>query len=175
MSSGLDTTFEVLAATNNEAASDLLLESLESTRSDVKFGALNAVTKRRSPRLHNELLRRWHTFNERAKLILVDSSPRLTKAIRDAILSQDQQLSANGCDAVLRMSEYDLIPVLVTAAEEHHNPNRDLAAGAILALAETLYDEVVTPRDYRNRRDPQSVRAPSSARDCGSILGAYHV
>lgn len=158
MSSGLKTTFEWLAATKNEAASDLLLEALGSARSDVKFAALNAVTRRRSPRLHHELLRRWHTFSERAKSILVDSATRLTKAVRDAILSQDEQLAANGCDAVWRMSEYDLIPVLVTAAEEPHNPSRDKAAATILALCENLYDELAMPRDYRKRRDPQIVR-----------------
>ena len=56
------------------------------------------------------------------------------------------------------MSEYDLIPVLVTAAEDQHNPNQDKAAGTILALAELLNDKLATPRDYRNRRDPQIVR-----------------
>jgi len=158
MSSSLKTTFDLLAETANEAATDVLLEALDSPRSEIKFAALKVVTQRRSTRLHNELLLRWHTFNERAKSILVESSSPLTKAVRDAILSQDNQLAANGCDAVLRMSEYDLIPVLVTAAEESKNPNQDQAAQTILALSELLYDEVVLPRDYRKRRDPQVVR-----------------
>jgi hypothetical protein len=67
-------------------------------------------------------------------------------------------LGANGCDAALRMTEYDLIPVLVTAAEDQNNPNRERAARAILSLAESLNDEVTTPRDYRNRRDPRVIR-----------------
>jgi len=81
MSGGLKTTFDLLAATKNEVASDLLLETLESVRSDIKFTALSAVTKRRSSRLHDELLRRWHTLSERAKAVLVDSAPRLTRAV----------------------------------------------------------------------------------------------
>ena len=158
MSSGLRTTFDLLAATRNEAASDLLLETLCSVRSDIKFTALHAVTERRSLRLHHELLLRWHTFNERAKTILVDSGTRFTEAVRGALLSPDEQLGANGCDAVLRLSEYDLMSVLITAAEDPHNPNQDKAAGAILALAELLNDELANPRDYRNRRDPHIVR-----------------
>jgi HEAT repeat protein len=158
MSGGLEITFDLLAATKNEAASDLLLETLTSERSDIRFTAFKAVAKRRSPRLHNHLLARWHTFNERAQGILVESSTRLTQAVRDAILSQDDQSGSNGCDAALQMREYDLIPVLITAAEDKNNPNREKAARAILSLAESLNDEMVTPRDYRNRRDPRVIR-----------------
>ena len=158
MSGGLKTTFDLLAATKNEAASDLLLETLESAQRDIKFTALSVVAQRHSSRFHVELLRRWHMLSERAKAALVDAGARLTKAIRGAILSQDEQLGENGCDALLRMSDYDLMPVLVTAAEDQHNPNQDKAGGTILALAELLIDEVATPRDYRNRRDPQIAR-----------------
>ena len=50
------------------------------------------------------------------------------------------------------------MPVLINAAEDESNPNRELVSTTLLQLAEELYEELASPRDYRKRRDPQLVR-----------------
>ncbi len=158
MTGGLDKSFAVLAKTRNEAATGMLLKLLDAASSEVRLAALRAVARRRSAAAQLELLRRWHTFSGRSKSIVAEHTGRISAVLRDAVLSADEQLCGNACDVVQRLREYDLIPALITAAEDRANPLADLAADTLLALAEMLFDELAGPRDYRNRRDPQLVR-----------------
>ncbi|MDA1054264.1 MAG: HEAT repeat domain-containing protein [Planctomycetota bacterium] len=159
MAGGLEVTFSVLAKTQNEAAVRVLLGALDVSDRSVQIGVLRALLARRSATGQRELLRRWHTLGKRWKSIVADSGGRLSNAIRDAVLSPDEQLQANGCDAVLTLREYDLIPALITAAEEKSNPRAERSAETLLLLADALCEELVAPRDYQNRRDPHAVRA----------------
>lgn len=152
---GLELTFSVLAKTQNEAAVRVLLDALDSQDRDVQVGALRAMLARRSPTAQRELLDRWHTLSKRWKRIVADSGGQLSNAIRDAILSPDEQLHQNGCDAVLTLREYDLIPLLVTAAEDTSIPRAEKSAETLLLLADSLCEELAAPRDYQNRRDPR--------------------
>ncbi|MBC8350512.1 MAG: HEAT repeat domain-containing protein [Planctomycetes bacterium] len=159
MASGLELTFSILSKTQNEAAVAVLLNALDSTDRNVQAGALGAVLSHRSPTGHRELLRRWHALSKRWKKLASDSPGRLTSAIRDAVLSSDEQLHANGCDAAIVLREYDLIPALLTAAEDSSNPHADRSAETLLQLVSAMSAELAVPRDYRNRRNPHLVRA----------------
>ncbi len=155
MTGGLELTFSVLAKTQNEASVRVLLDALDASDRDVQVGALRALLARRSPAGQRELLDRWHTLSKRWKNIIADSGGRLSNAIRDAILSPDEQLHQNGCDAVLSLREYDLLPLLITAAEDPSNPRAEHSAETLLLLADSLCEELAAPRDYQNRRDPR--------------------
>ncbi len=159
MSDGLELTFSVLAKTRNEAAVPVLLDALDAPDRSVQVGALRALLARRSAAGQRELLDRWHTLSRRWKKIVADSGGRLSSAIRDAILSPDEQLHQNGCDAVLTLREYDLIPLLVKAAEDTANPRAEHSAETLLLLADSLCEELAAPRDYQNRRDPRVAHA----------------
>ena len=149
VSSGLDKTFEVLTSTKNEAATGVLLGALDSANRDVQAAALKALVQRRSGSGHRELLNRWHTLGKRAKASVAEFGGRISSAVRRAVLSAEEQLAINGFDAVMCLREFDLIPVLVTAAKDKGNPNARRAAQTILALAEILYEQLALPRDYR--------------------------
>ena len=159
MAGGLEITFSVLAKTQNEAAVRMLLHALDASHRGVQVGALRALLARRSPAGQRELLCRWHTLSKRWKKIVADSGSRLSNTIRDAILSLDEQLHLNGCDAVLTLHEYDLIPALITAAEDSSNPRAEHSAETLLLLADTLCEELAAPRNYQNRRDPRLAHA----------------
>ncbi len=158
LSHGLATTLELLKSTKNEAAVGLLIPALDSAHQAIRDGALEALLARRSEAGQKEIIRRLHTVNARWKSIIESHHGLMSQALRDAVLATQPQLCANGCDAALWFREFDLIPALINAAEDEANPNRDLVAATLLSLAETLYDELAAPRDYRNRRDPQLVR-----------------
>jgi hypothetical protein len=158
MGGGLELTFQILAKTGNEAASSVLLAGLQSPHRAVQEGALRGLLARRSHQGQRELIRRWDSLSDRWKSIVAETPGRICGAVRDAILGSDKELCENGCDAVLYLREYDLLPALINAAEDEANPHRDLAARTLLQLSELLYDELASPRDYRRRRDPQLVR-----------------
>ena len=165
MNDPLKTTLDLLGHINNEAAVEVLTGILDGPESPLQIPALKAMLVRRDPVAPVELLRRWHTMDESWRQVIADHGIRLERAIRDAILGTDEQLCMNAFDAAITVADYDLIPVLITLAEDTGNPRSDLGATAILSLTEKLHDEIAGPRDYSNRRNPQIIRV----RVCGSL------
>lgn len=159
MPPGLDRTFNLLAHTPNEAAVGVLLRAFESSNRDAADQALKAALQRRSRPLSLEVLRRWHMLGDHARLLVREKQDWLHGAIRTALVSYDEQFYRNGCEAMLATHEYALAPVLVAAAEDPANPLGDLASETTLLLAEQLHDELHSPRDYRDRRDPATLSA----------------
>ena len=167
---GLSKTLDLLAKTPNEAAIGLLIPALDSADTTVQEGALRAILDRRSPTGQREVLKRLHTAGDRWRQIIVERGGRMTHGLRDAVLSTDLQMCRNGCQAIVWFHEYDLVPALITAAEDESHPNADLAAATLVELADLLYAELAGPRDYSNRRDPQLVRRHFTTSLEGSLL-----
>jgi HEAT repeat protein len=151
-------TFQLLTTTRNESALDVLLWGLESGEPHIQDAALRGLIERRSAAGHRQLVARWHTFAENWKSLLVERAGRVEGALRAAIVSTDFELHRNACDAVVEMREYDLVPTLLMAAEDKGNAHAQIAARAAVELCARLYQELSSPRDYRNRRDPALVR-----------------
>jgi HEAT repeat protein len=155
--SGLKTTLAVLGQTKNEAAIPVLLAALDAPNLAVQSGTMQALLERRGPAGARELLKRWHKLSERWKKAATDQVGKITGVIRDGILSGDEQTVKNACDAVLWVRDYDFVPVLVNAALDGSNPQAELAADTVIALCDSLCEELATSRDYK-RRDPQLAR-----------------
>jgi HEAT repeat protein len=151
-------TMQVLAATGNEAAVDVLLVALDSPHAEIQEGALTALLDRWSAVGQREVVRRWNRWDESRKNIICERPGRIHDALRDAILGHEPQLFTNACDIVLWAKEYDLLPALLTASEDRGNPLGDEAARTLLALADLLFEELASPRGYLARRDPQLIR-----------------
>ncbi len=158
MNNSLEKTFAVLTDTPNEAAVSVLLSALDTSDALIQESALQTLLHRRRSCGQRELLQRWHTLNERWKRIVAEHPRRIANAVRHAILSTDTQLCTNGCDALLRIREYELMPTLITASRAPDNPQAELALGTLLQLAELLYDEMTGPRDRKRGRDPSRTR-----------------
>lgn len=158
MRSGLKTTFELLGQTKNEAAVGVLLSALEASDLQVQSGGLESLLKRRGTAAPRELLSRWHELSERWKKVAAQKVARISGAIRDAILSGDEQLLKNGCDATVWLCEYDLVPTLVTATLDETNPHSELTAQTIVTLCETLCDDLSSSLDNKKQRHAQTAR-----------------
>lgn len=158
MNRGLEITFGVLTKTSNEAAVDVLISALDSSSREIQEAALQAILSRRAASGQREIIRRLHAVDEHWKGIIAENRGRMSQALRDAVLDADPQLVQNASQAILWFQEYDLIPTLVTAAEDDSNPHAQLAAETLVALCDLLYEELASPRDYHLRRDPQLVR-----------------
>jgi HEAT repeat protein len=155
---GLAKTFELLAATDNEAAVDVAIIALESPQLAIRQAAVEVLLRRRSVRGHRQLFDRWQTLDSRSLEMIDAQRGRMTQALRDSLVCETAQSVHNACQATLRLHEYDLLPVLLTVAEDPQRRDSNLAAATLLELGDLLYLELTSPRDYRNRRDPQLVR-----------------
>ncbi|HVA46506.1 MAG TPA: HEAT repeat domain-containing protein [Pirellulales bacterium] len=155
---GLSITFDLLARTENEAATGLLLHALESPDRHVSEAALRTLLKRHSLAGHQQLLRRLHALDPHWREILHEYRGTMSHALRDALVSSDGQSCANSCQAILWFHEYDLMPALINVLENESNPNAPLAAETALKLAELFYDDLAGTHNFRPRQDPRTLR-----------------
>jgi HEAT repeat protein len=157
-------TLQFLAETENEAAVPVLLAGLHAPQRRLPKQVLQSLLQRSSPTAEMEVLVHWHEWKDGLRTLLHRKPDWLSGAIRAALAgprdpATGDQLFRNACDAALRLNDFDQIPALAIAAADRTNPNAQIAADAVLILAERLFDELHAPRDYRVRRDPQLQRA----------------
>ena len=155
MPGGLAATFELLATTANEAAVPVLVAALSSPRRELRDCAFSALLCRHGPVAEAEILKRWRSLSDPWKRQIQSKHDWLSNAIRQALVRGETDPYECACDAAVFTHDYDVIPVLVAAAENKAHPQGKLAAATVLELAELLAEELNAPRDYRVRRDPQ--------------------
>lgn len=155
--SDLARTFGLLLDTGNEAAVPVLVDALESLDPYIQDDAFRTMLERHHGVSQQRLIERWHRLSERWRLQIAQHPGRVTRAVRSSIFSSDAALCANGCDALLYIREFDLIPALVAGIEEGNNPHAPLVAQTLLSLCELLQDEIAGPRDKPRLRDPERV------------------
>ncbi len=163
MIGGLEKTWRVLAVSPNESAVDLLLISLDSPTETLVAGSVRCLVDRRSSRGMAELVRRWDRLSTSCREIIAERPDRLAGALRDALVQGDSALGSNACHAAIWLREYELAQVLINVAEATTHPHSELAAKTLLRLAELLYEEMTSPRDRTQARDPQAARTRMAA------------
>lgn len=151
-------TLELLARTTNESAVSVLMAALKSSDVAVQDGALEALINRRTGSAQSELVRHWSELTERWKWTIAQHPRQVAPAVRNAILSPDEVLCTNGCDALLRIREYESIATLITTAREAAEPLATLTATTLVQLAERMHEELQLPAESRQRRDLVGIR-----------------
>jgi HEAT repeat protein len=158
LASGLATTLELLTNTDNEAAVQVLIPALDCPDPAVQEGALVALLKRRTAAGGREILDRLAQMKPEWKTIVRQHRSRMTGAIRDAILDNDDSVCEKGCRAAVTFRDYDLMSTLLTALDSPDQPHAEVAANTTLELVQALCEELAGGRDPSDRRDPQMVR-----------------
>lgn len=159
MTTGLDATLTLLTTTDNEAAVPVLVPALDSPFGRIRHGALRAILARRSVAGHREVLRRLHLLDEGSAEILRQHPGRLTAAIREALVSEEEQLCANACRAMVWFRQYDLIALLLGVLEDSSDDRVSLAARTLGQMIDLLDEELTSPSAVDSRRDPQVTRS----------------
>ncbi|MCH7726459.1 MAG: hypothetical protein IH991_08285 [Planctomycetes bacterium] len=158
MSEPLDITFAMLEKTGNEASVAVLMAALRNKQWKIQEPALRAILGRRSPAAHRQLILRWNDLPDRMRQVIQERSDHLSGAVRDAILGSNEKLNREGCDAVLCLRDFDLLPALVTAVEDEANSQRELAGQTLFRLIEMLHEDLATSAKAKSGRDPRAVR-----------------
>lgn len=154
----LKTTFEVLSTSRNEAAVPVLIGALENGEEKIFEGALKSLVARRNRSGHYALLSRWHKLTEEQRELVREGRGRMTAALRDCILSDDDQTFDNAVDIVEEFSEFDLISTLVTLSENKSHKHAAKATTLVTQMANLLSEMVHGQRDKKDRRDPNMIR-----------------
>jgi HEAT repeat protein len=158
VSNGLKTTFRLLGKTPNEAVLRTLVPALDSPQPEIREAALKTVLLRRNPAGHRVVLTRLHELDEDLQEIVRAHSHRITPTIRNAVLGSDRQFCANGCTCAIWLREYELVPALVSAAEDRATPNGPLVSDTMLELAYLLASELASGSSKQGRRDWETLR-----------------
>ncbi len=157
MSARLAITFDVLGRSRNDAATATLLAALESGEDGVFDGAVRALVRRTSKQGHVAVLERWHTLADELKLAVDENQGRMGGALREGLLSRDDQMFANACDVARESGEFDLAPTLLTVAEQGSPQRSDVATALVIGLVGRL----LKPGDEEQSgfsRHPETIR-----------------
>lgn len=147
MLSGLARTFSLLKETANEAAVPVLVAALDSSDLAIQEEAVQAILGRRKGAGQRVLIERWPQLPERWKLQIARHPRQISSAVRSAILGTEPELCVSGCDALLYLRDYELIPTLVAGVERPNQPQLALVGHTLLSLCEILEEELSGPRD----------------------------
>jgi len=155
--SGLKQTFDVLAASRNEAATAVAIAAFQSDDLSVREYAIQALTARRNKSGHLAVLRRWHELTEPQQEMVLEGRVRIGSALRDAILSDEPKLFANACEIVRLTSDFDIVPTLVNIAEDANHPHSRQATILVHELVARLAVLSREPKSERSRRNPEAI------------------
>lgn len=154
MLSGLARTFSLLKETPNEAAVPVLVAALDSSDLAIQEEAVQAILGRRKGAGQRVLIERWPQLPERWKLQIARHPRQISSAVRSAILGTDPELCTSGCDALLYLRDYELIPTLVAGVERPNQPQLTHVGHTLLSLCEMLEEELSGPRDMGRHNEP---------------------
>lgn len=158
MTTGIQKTWNVLARTRNRAAVPVLAAAMVSPDGQMRSGALRALARRSDPESLQQALAHYGRFQEQEKAVLAEAlrdMPRwLTATLGDAAQHGDATRCQNACQVAILCHDYDLIPKLVTVAEDRHHPHVDQVAATLFRLANLLHHELRNKQRERGRRDP---------------------
>jgi HEAT repeat protein len=167
MSRGIATTFDLLTATPNEAATGVLRAALDSSHPAIALAALRGLVARPGREGHREILRRVPRLGAALRGAFTEGSGFMQPVLREALLGESRQECFAACQVVLWAREYDLLPTLLALVGPESNssqhPHSDLGRRTVLELADILFDELHASRSSPKRRDPQACRGHAVA------------
>jgi hypothetical protein len=158
MPTNFENTCDALARSRNEAATAALLAALESADGAVYEGVVRAIVKRTSKAGHLAVLRRWHHLSQSLRRAVDENQGRMGGALREGLLSPDDQLFANACEVARESGEFDLAPTLITVAEQPDGPRSQQATHLVVELVERLVHARNDEEAGGYSRHPETIR-----------------
>jgi HEAT repeat protein len=159
MTGGIDTTFDILTRTANEAANRVLIPALDYGMAPIRDRAFQTILRRRSAAGHREIIQRLHTLPSEWQDDVLKNHARMVPALRDAILGDDVHLCGNACLATAWFREYELIPSLLRTLDRTEAPDPDVAGRTLMYLAGALCEDLTADASESAwSRDPELVR-----------------
>jgi hypothetical protein len=139
----------------------VLLVAIGSQHEAIRLGAIRALVDRRNHAGHREILERFPHYNDRAQAVVTEtlrrSTHRMKPALEEAITAENLDLCESACHLITQGRVYELMPTLVTVAENRVHRHSARAAATLVQLAQLLHQEVTGEASERTC-DPMFVR-----------------
>ena len=129
MSEQLLATFQYLAKTENEAASEVLVAGLDYPHRTIRGLAVRSLLERRDPQGHREVFRRLASLDEQCREVINERPERMAAAVSDALQRPRPEDCAAACDAIVSFRLYGVLPTLVSVLTETKTTHTELLAG----------------------------------------------
>ncbi len=142
MSERFNITFRHLAATENSAATELLITGLDSRYRPTREGSLRALLERRDEVAHAEIFKRLPTMDEGARALLNEKPERLAALMSEALRDPQKETRAVAFDVIEKVPLYDCYPSLIARLVDEQFPEKEKAAQVAFKLAESFYAEL---------------------------------
>ncbi|MFO0946660.1 MAG: HEAT repeat domain-containing protein [Planctomycetota bacterium] len=175
MSFGLSRTLEVLAASENLAANDLLVEIVFHGEPEQASSALEFVLAKRYPEALFRLVAGYHLLSEASRKKLLTIGNRLSNSIRRAYLDVSETIYANGCDLIRQLPDFDQAPLLLGSFSKDTTRKQD-AEQILFHLILELLRQMELPSNERPYHDIEGARQRMLAtlRDAMRRYTLYH-
>ncbi len=158
MTPSLQTTFEVLSKSRNNSAVPVLMGALECSDGTIFERALKTLVSRRNRSGHFAVVSRWHLLSAEQRELVRAGRGKMSAALRDGVLSEDDQTFKNACAIVEEFGEFDLVSTLVSLSENKQHKRSSQATALVVLLANLLSEMVHGRSDKKDRRDPNMIR-----------------
>ena len=158
MTPSLQTTFEVLSSSRNNSAVPVLMSALECSDGAIFERALKTLVSRRNRSGHFAVVSRWHLLSAEQRELVRAGRGKMSAALRDGVLSDDDQTFKNASDIVEEFGEFDLVSALVTLSENKQHKHSSQATALVVRFANLLSEMVHGRRDKKDRRNPNMIR-----------------
>ena len=155
---GLSLTYQTLAQSRNQAASDVLVAAIESANSSLVTMAVSALVKRPDAHVTEDVLKRWEKLSKKDIAVLRKASPWM-----DAFVLQTLQSGAGDVERAIQAARDLQIttaiePLVLLAESSSSQLIRKTASDAVL--------ELVVPLGRVAREDNSNVSARNSVLSC---------
>lgn len=158
MKSGLKKTFQFLKKTENEAAVEVLIQSLDSKFDAVRAESLRTLLERRSPAGHQAVFGRLPKFDESDREIIAERADRMAKVVSEALKTADKATCLNAFKAILTFRLYGVLPALTAVLKTPESPLFKPATRIIEELTDAFYVELSGQDRPEKHRDYDTLR-----------------
>lgn len=144
-------TFDFLAKSGNAAATPALIAALRSEAIDIRDAAFAALLHRCSHKGEAYFFEHWEELPDAWRLAIKRQMGTMSPILRERLLSTSRPDCEKAAAIALELEDFDLVRALTTAAEDSHNPNRDVASRCLVLLVDRLRKLLDEATDARKR------------------------
>ncbi|QDU62342.1 hypothetical protein Pan216_32090 [Planctomycetes bacterium Pan216] len=154
---GIEKTLDILSKSENLAAGEVLLEASLSGPPMIREAAFDRLLRQRRRELYLPLVKRWPHLTPMQQQRLLNEGEALSRALREAFLSNQDETYAIAIDLIRRVPAYDLAPLLVSSLLAHSKRQSD-AVEILSEHAQRIARELSLEPAEQTHQDIERVR-----------------
>jgi len=149
VSSGIQSTFDLLAKTDNCAAVAVLIEGIDASVPEVREASFAALLRQSNVAAQRAIVERWPTLSAAQRGWVETSGISLYAALQEIFTSENSELFDQAVEIAIQCRSYENLPLLIQLAQQRQHARHDSAVGAVHKLVVALQAELKAAPDKR--------------------------